>query len=67
MSETSSDAEVTEREEVAPGLVMEMIHTHEPDGRYLIYYNFQTTDREAAPATSEAGQEPASAGLPADR
>jgi hypothetical protein len=43
MSEQRASEETIEREQVAPGLVMEAIHTHEPDGRYLIYYNFRTT------------------------
>jgi copper chaperone CopZ len=47
MSEKNRGGEVVEREEVAPGLVMEVIHTHEPDGRYLIYYNFRTAEQSA--------------------
>jgi hypothetical protein len=51
MSETRKSGETTEREEVAPGLVMEITQTHEPDGRYLLYYNFTTVPESC----SEAG------------
>jgi len=53
MSEPSPGGEVVEREEVAPGLVMEAIHTHEPDGRYLIFYNFRTAEQSATLAVPD--------------
>ena len=46
MSEQAA-GDVTEREEVAPGLVMEALHTQEPDGRALIYYNFHADQRRS--------------------
>jgi len=53
MTDPPPAGERTESSEVAPGLVMEVVHTHEPDGRALIYYNFRhAADR---PTTEQGG------------
>jgi len=61
MEEQRGQDEVVERAEVAPGLVMEIIHAHEPDGRYLLYYNFDATSAASRQSVSEPESPPASA------
>ena len=51
MSETDGQQEQVTRTEVRPGLVMIKRRTLKPDGRYLIYYDFERSpvSPDAAP------------------
>lgn len=50
MSTPEEPEEVT-RTEVRPGLVMIKRRTLKPDGRYLLYYDFERTDPAQEPRT----------------
>ena len=55
MSETDGQQEQVTRTEVRPGLVMIKRRTLKPDGRYLIYYDFERSpvSPDAAPLENE--------------
>ena len=56
MEEQAQQAEEVTRTEVRPGLVMVKRRNRMPDGRYLLYFDFErpTTDRPD-PASANAG------------